>query len=97
MPNWANEEEWGEVIDSRARFRYLSVKLAHFWDRWKKEYLCDVHEYHNCRSSGNTKAVEVGDVIVSGEGKKRNEWRTVIVEELVSGRDEVVRGLKLRT
>jgi hypothetical protein len=41
MPCWPDnddDEDWGEV-DVGARFRYLSTKLKHFWNRWHREYL----------------------------------------------------------
>jgi hypothetical protein len=67
----------------------LSTKLKHFWNRWHREYLCDLREHHDCKGNkSNARTVKVGEVvIVSEEGKKRGQWRNGIVEKLVVGRD----------
>ena len=28
------------------RFQYLSKKKQHFWNRWRREYLADLREFH---------------------------------------------------
>ena len=41
--------------------------------------------------------MEVGDVVVVyEEEKKREEWKTGVVESLVKGKDSIVRGAKVR-
>ena len=76
----------------------MSSTLAHFWARWRKEYLANLREFHkNKRVRQSKSVIQVGDVVtVYEEGKKRNEWKLAVVEELVRGRDGIVRGAKIR-
>ena len=40
--------------------------------------------------------VKPGDVvIVLEQGKKRGEWKTGVVKELIEGKDKIVRGAKV--
>ena len=56
------------------RFRYLTEKLAHFWKRWRNEYLVNLREFHRTKSGRVVKQVQVGDVVtVFEETKKRGE------------------------
>ncbi len=76
MPCWPDnddDEDWSEV-DVGARFRYLSTKLKHFWNRWHREYLYDLLEHHDCKGNkSNARTVKVGEVVVvSEEGKKHS-------------------------
>ena len=98
MPDMVVEdEEEGESKYTR-RFRYLSVRLAHFWNRWRREYLTDLREFHrNKVSHESAKAVRVGDVVtVYEENKKRGDWKMAVIESLIKGKDEVVRGANIR-
>ena len=70
-----------------ARFKYLSNRLEHFWNRWRKEYLTSLREFHRNKGREPVTAPEVGDVVVvEDEGSKRCEWKMGIVVELVKGR-----------
>ena len=77
------EEEENETNCSK-RFRNVALRLAHFWNRWRKVYLTDLMEFHyKAKVSGNRKSVEVGDIaIVYEENKKRALWKTAVVERL---------------
>ena len=44
------DEEEGESTYTR-RFRYLSVRLAHFWNRLRSEHLTDLREFHRTKVS----------------------------------------------
>ena len=49
------------------------------------------------KHKGETKALAKGEVvIIKDEERNRNQWKMKIVEELISGRDGVVRAAKLR-
>lgn len=90
------EAEENETSCSR-RFRHVTLRLAHFWNRWRKEYLTDLREFHKAKENRNKKPVEVGDiVIVYDENKKRALWKTAVVERLIKGRDDVTRGAEVR-
>ena len=67
-------------------------------ERWRKEYLTNLREFHRAkRTRQNNEVIQIGDVVtVFEEGKRRNKWKLAVVEELVKGRDNVVRGAKVR-
>ena len=93
-PDDARSEE-----NCSSRFKYLSTRLEHFWQRWRKEYLVNLREFHRCRSERQERKVEIGDVVVVvvyDEEKKRGEWKTGVVEGLVTGKDREIRGAKVR-
>ena len=80
-----------------ARFKYLSTRLAHFWNQWQREYLANLREFHRCQVRNQNRTIEVGDVVVVyDEEKKRGEWKLGVVESLVKGKDSVVRGANVR-
>ncbi|XP_067041164.1 uncharacterized protein [Acropora muricata] len=90
------DDEEGESKYTR-RFRYLSVRLAHFWNRWRREYLTELREFHRGKVSESAKSVPVGDVVaVYEENKERGDWKIAVVESLIKGRDGVVRGANIR-
>ena len=92
----AEEPEENESV-CYERFRYLTERLAHFWKRWRNEYLVNLREFHRTTSGRVVKQVQVGDVVtVFEENKKRGEWKLAVVESLITGQDRVVRGANVR-
>ena len=78
------------------RFLYLSRKLTHFWNRWRREYLTNLREQHKLKNFAPNKVAE-GDVIqVHDENTKRGQWKIGIVEKLIFGKDGQVRGASVR-
>ena len=62
MPDIVIEDEVkGQNIYTR-RFWYLSLRLAHFWNRWRRKYLTDLWEFHQSKVSEGAERVRVGDV-----------------------------------
>ena len=96
-PSASEESDEEESRSCSDRFRYLRTRLAHFWSRWRNEYLKDLREIH-CRESGKpARITEVGDVVtVHEDNKKIGNWKMDIVEKLVKGKDGVVRGAEVR-
>jgi len=79
------------------RFLYLMKKLSHFWKRWHNEYLLGLREVHKLQQNkGN--AIKEGDIVLLQDenNPKRNTWKMAIVEELIKGADNVIRGAKVR-
>ena len=70
--------------------------LQRFWQRWKSDYLSELREHpcYTCKkSSSSSPAVQLGDVVcVKEDNTKRNMWKLGKVEELIFGKDSVVRG-----
>ena len=97
MPDEVCEEEEEGENGFLKRFRYLAKKRLHFWNRWRREYLTDLREYHKHGKRELAVELQVGDVVLVKEDNiKRNGWKMGKVEELVVGKDEVVRGAKLK-
>jgi hypothetical protein len=96
--NFIPQREGGREENSCGeRFKYITLKLQHFWKRWKGEYLVGLREFHRCRSKQASKGVSKGDIVtVYGEGDKRGSWKLARVEELIVGKDKEVRGAKVR-
>ena len=84
-----------ETVSQRAK--YLQSVLKHFWDRWVKEYLTELREFHMCNNRIPEKQVQVGDVVLVHDKLKRNRWRMAVVEQLYEGRDGFIRGCKVRS
>ena len=65
--------------------------------RWKTEYLHGLLEHHQV-NRGENACPEVGEIVpVVGGEKNRIEWRQAKVVELVRGKENVVRGVKILT
>eukprot|EP00794_Sanderia_malayensis_P015458 gene15458-biopygen12863 len=92
-----DEEDYaGNSNTVNSRFLYLTRKLTHFWNRWRKEYLVDLRERHR-QKKNQPSSVSVGDIVLIYEDNtKRGLWKTGIVEALIKGTDGVVRGAKVR-
>ena len=65
--------------------------------RWKHDYLTSLREFH--RVSGyNSQTVKVGDVVqIHEDNSPRTTWKLGVIEELIYGKDNLVRSAKIRT
>ena len=92
----ANEVDENAAI-CKKRFWYLIKKLNHFASRWKNEYLVDLREHHRHRGTGEAN-IQRGDIVLIKEDNlKRNQWKMGQIENLIHGKDGVIRGAKVRT
>ena len=74
------------------RFQYLSKVKAHFWNRWRPEYLTDLREYHRGKHKSQLRTVSAGDVVIVHEKNlKSGFWKIWKVDEVIRGRDRMVR------
>ena len=95
LPDLQDDDE--EEVGIRRRYRHLSKRLQHFWRRWQREYLTGLRESHDCTATGIRKVPKVSDVVtVFEDGVMRNKWKTAVVESLILGKDEQVRGANVR-
>ena len=99
LPTYPSDEEDEE--DSwkglNKRMKYLSLKLDHFWKRWKREYLSELREHHKRNVTKGGAVVETGDIVtVAKEGVSRGKWRLGKVEELITGKDGEIRVAKVK-
>ena len=66
------------------------------WSKWTKEYLPGLRERHRRCGGEQAPHPTVGDVvIIKDESQKRNKWKLGIVQNLIVGRDGIVKA-KLR-
>ena len=99
LPPYPSVEDVEEVSSKglNRRMKYLSLKLDHFWKRWKREYLSELREHHKRNVTKGGAIVEIGDMVsVTVEGVSRGKWRLGKVEELITGKDGEIRGAKVK-
>ena len=87
----------GTANEVNKRAKYLKVLLSHVWNRWHKEYLTELRQFHqyavNDKSKQRESNVREGDVVVvRAENTPRSTWRLGRVKKLLKGRDDKVRG-----
>ncbi|KAL9973727.1 hypothetical protein ACROYT_G020217 [Oculina patagonica] len=94
----ASEEEFGESsLTYTRRHTYPTKKLQHFWRRWQREYLTALRESNESTTSGKGRSPKEGDVVVvQGDGVKRGLWKMGVVEGVICGRENEVRGAHVR-
>lgn len=87
-----------EERDLRKRAKYLKKCKDALWQRWRREYMRALRERQNLMHGGKQRELRKGDVmLIKGDEKNRGLWKVGIVDELIPGRDSVVRGVRLRT
>ena len=79
------------------RARFLALCKDAVWCRWSTEYLRGLRERHNQKNSTRELKLSPGDVvIIKPDERNRATWPLGIVDELCSGRDDVVRAVRIR-
>ncbi|KAK3727756.1 hypothetical protein QZH41_005209 [Actinostola sp. cb2023] len=94
---FSDDEQDESAIQKRAR--YLGRLIKHFWNRWVKEYLHNLREFHQRRSKRASKRTVLLDdvVLIHDENLPRSRWRLGVVNELIQSGDGEVRGVQLKT
>ena len=78
------------------RFLFLIKKLSHFWTRWSREYLTDLREVHRI-NNGKNPETQIGDVVlIKEDNAHRGNWKMGVVSDLITGKDGIARGAKVR-
>lgn len=98
-PNNIPTQDYHEVEeqDLRKTAKRLEKCKDMLWRRWTNEYLKGLRERHNLKNNNKQFALKVGEVvIIKSDERDRNKWKLGIVEDLIKGRDGVVRVAKLR-
>ena len=90
-PDYGNPES-----KMRKSAKKLALLLRHFQTRWKREYLTSLREFHKSQGSKHQK-VRVGDIVQIHDEGPRINWRLAVIEELITGKDGLVRAANIRT
>ena len=100
QPNMLPELEPHRVQehDLPKRAKYLRKCKDALWLRWKRECLRGLRERHRLKHKGDMTYPSKGEVvIIKSEEKNLAQWKLGIVEDVVTGRDGVIRGVKLKS
>ena len=84
------------------RVKYLQTTMQQYWQRFHHVYLAELREHHmyvGKRKTNDRNKLKVGDVVVVKEDNftPRNSWKLGLVDSLVIGQDQHVRGANLIT
>ena len=86
-----------EDVDLRKTAKRIERCKDMMWKRWTNEYVRGLRERHNLKHKTKHFTLKQGDVvIIKSEERNRNKWKLGIVEDLIAGRDGVVRVARLR-
>jgi len=70
----------------------------YFWRRWQREYLTTLRSFHDVRQQQASTKFKRGDVTVLQENvRPRHMWKTAVIEQLIEGRDRMIRTVVFRT
>ena len=88
-------------IDITRRYRYLKTLLHHYWNRFHTEYLHELREKHladNKRKKHKDVVLHTGDlVLIQDDKQKRQQWKKGVVQSIIYGDDNKIRGAVLKT
>ena len=94
LPDFANRIE--KEMNLKKRFLYRQRIADHFWKRFQKEYLPTLNVRHKWKMEQSPLAL--GDVVlVAEDNTPRCKWILAEVEQLYTGRHELVRNVKVKT
>ena len=76
----------------------LNNIVSHLWNRWQKEYLCNLRETHKPNKSRTTfPIIEVNDIVIVHVDKlPGTQLKLGLVTKLIPGRVTKARGAKAR-
>ena len=81
--------------DTKYRYRFIQSIIANFWKRWQRDFFPTLllqKKWHTA-----TRNVRVGDIVlVQDANTVRGDWRMGEVVHVTTGRDDLVRDVKVR-
>ena len=93
--NMTEEEE--EDLSWRKLQKYVKKCKDIAWRRWQREYVTTLRERHSMQHKFNAVNTNVGDVVmIKDESKKRRKWKIAIISELFQGKDDQIRGARVK-
>ena len=94
--NDPSDPDYGSASDMRQQITMQARILEHFWNRWRHEYLTSLREFHSTTGT-NEQSVKTGDVMLVHNEGPRSTWKLAVIENLIRGRDGLVRAAHIRT
>ena len=91
----SNDRSINNKVFVEGEIQKLSRLMEHFWDRWRKEYIVNLREYHSTKQkvSSNPMIKPKDLVLVHDDCAARHLWKTGIVAELYySNLNDQIRG-----
>ena len=90
-------EEEEEDISWRKQPKYVKKCKDVAWRRWQREYVTALRERHNMQYKFKSVNINVGHVVmIKDESKKRGKWKIGIISELFQGKDDQIRGARMK-
>ena len=66
-------------------------------ERCQQEYVTALRERHNMQHKPKAVNIHVGDVVmIKGGSKKRGKWKISIFDDLFKGKDDQIRGARVK-
>ena len=94
-------EDLLEEDDASMRLKHMESRLDQIWDRWKKEYLVGLREFHKPKvhKKGSEYGIKPGDIVlIESNGTHRGLWKKGKVIKVLKGKDDnIIRGVALET
>ena len=86
------------ICDTDERNTYRESILQSFRQRWKKEYLTQLQEYHiaTLAAQGEEVIPQVGEIVIMMESSSRPTWKLARVTQLHPSRDGKIRSVEIR-
>ena len=97
-PNQILEEDYQNMDEHelRKRAKYLHRCKDLLWRRWTSKYLKGLRVGYNLKHNTKKLSLQVEDeVIIKSDERNCNKWKLGIVEELIAGRNGIIRVVKL--
>ena len=91
-----SDPTFGNHTDVTRRAQLQAFLLEQFKSRWRHEYLTSLREYHRV-SGNNTQKIKPGDIVLVHDDTPRITWKLAVIEELIMGKDGLVRAANIRT
>ena len=84
--NQIDDVQNDNIDDCNTRLKYLEIIINHYWKRFSREYIAQLHERHfyerKRQKIDNTEYLRVREVVlVNDDQLKRNLWKQGVVEE----------------
>ncbi|XP_065675823.1 uncharacterized protein LOC136092030 [Hydra vulgaris] len=90
-----NDKTYETNLNTRSK--YIENILNHYWQKWEKEYVTELREFHKFKKNKGTNKIAVNDVVlIYDSDTKRGYWKTGIVQSLIKSADGVIRAAKVK-